>query len=104
GDSDGAFEQFTMADHLADVRTAVHKLQETAPEISGVALLGLRYGATLALLAATENPDIERLVLWDPVVDIAQYLQDQLRTNLTTQMVLHGKVIENREQLVARIR
>ena len=104
GDSDGAFEQFTMADHIADVRTAVDKLQETAPEISGVGLLGLRYGATLALLAATENPDIERLVLWDPVVDMAQYLQDQLRTNLTTQMVLHGKVIENRDQLVARIR
>ena len=104
GDSDGAFEQFTLADHIADVRTAVRKLRSTVPGISGVGLLGLRYGATLALLTAAENPDVERLVLWDPVVDMAQYLHDQLRTNLTTQMVLHGKVIENREQLVARIR
>lgn len=104
GDSDGAFEQCTLADHIADIRTAANELQNRMPDLSGINLLGLRYGATLAVLAAAGNPHFERLVLWDPVVDMAQYLLDQLRSNLTTQMVLHGKVITNRDELVARIR
>jgi len=104
GDSEGEFEQFTPADHVADIHAAVAELQRRQPTVSRIHLLGLRYGATLAVLAAAENPAIGRLVLWDPVIDMAQYLQDQLRSNLTTQMVLHGKVIANRDELVSRIR
>lgn len=104
GDSDGDFEQFTLADHVDDIKTAIAELQKRIPATSRVNLLGLRYGATLAMLAAEDNPVVERLVLWDPIVDMQQYLLDQLRSNLTTQMVLHGKVVTNREELVERIR
>lgn len=104
GDSDGEFAQFTLADHVADIHTAIAELKIRVPELARINLLGLRYGASLALLAAAENAAVGRVVLWDPVVDMAQYLQDQLRSNLTTQMVLHGKVIANRDELIARIR
>lgn len=104
GDSDGNFEQFTLADHVADVQTAIAELQSRVPEAIRVNLLGLRYGASLAMLAAAGNPIVERLVLWDPVVDMEQYLLDQLRGNLTTQMVLYGKVVTKREELVEQIR
>lgn len=104
GDSEGRFERFTPADHVGDIQAAVAELRRRQPAVSRVNLLGLRYGATLAVLAAAGNPAIGRLVLWDPVVDMGQYLQDQLRSNLTTQMVLHGKVVTNRDELVARIR
>lgn len=104
GDSEGLFEQSTLAEQVQDVQAAVASLRARAPALTHVGLLGLRYGATLALLAAGDNPDIDRLVLWDPVVDMEQYLQDQLRSNLTTQMVLHGKVVVNRDALVAGIR
>ena len=104
GDSDGQFEQFTLADHVADVHTAIAELRARAPRIERVNLLGLRYGAGVAVLAALDNAAVGRLVLWDPVVDFEQYLLDQLRSNLTTQMVLYGKVVTKREELVERIR
>lgn len=104
GDSDGNFEQFTVADHVADIRTAIAELRTRSPDVSRVNLLGLRYGASLATLAAADDPDVEGLVLWDPVVSMDQYLLDQLRSNLTTQMVLYGKVVTKREELVERIR
>lgn len=104
GDSDGRFEQFTLADHVADVHTAVAELRQRTPGLTRVNLLGLRYGASVALLAAAGSSAFGRLVLWDPVVDMEQYLLDQLRSNLTTQMVLYGKVITKREELVERIR
>lgn len=104
GDSDGDFEQFTLADHVADIQAAIAELRNRAPDVTRVNLLGLRYGASLAVLAAVDNPTVERLVLWDPVVGMEQYLLDQLRSNLTTQMVLYGKVVTKREELVEQIR
>ena len=104
GDSDGQFEDFTHADHVADIHSAISELRARVPGIERIGLLGLRYGASLAVLAAMEDPSIARLVLWDPVVDMEQYLLDQLRSNLTTQMVLYGKVVTKREELVERIR
>lgn len=104
GDSDGRFEEFTLADHVADIRTAVAELRKRMPDLTRVNLLGLRYGASLAVIAAADNPQVGRLVLWDPVVSMEQYLLDQLRSNLTTQMVLYGTVVTRREELVERIR
>ena len=43
------------------------------------------------------------LVLWDPVVDGAAYLQDVLRANLSAQLASHGRVIETREVMSQRI-
>lgn len=104
GDSDGLFEQSTLAGQIADVQAAIAVLRARAPQLRHIGLLGLRYGATLALLAAAGNQAVDHLILWDPVISTEQYLQDQLRSNLTTQMVLHGKVVTNRDALVAGIR
>lgn len=104
GDSEGDFEEGTLPGHVADIQAAVRELQRRDAQVAHVGLLGLRYGATLALLAAAENPVVDHLILWDPVVETEQYLQEQLRSNLTTQMILHGKVVTNRETLVAEIR
>lgn len=104
GDSDGLFEQSTLAGQVADIQAAIDVLRDREPQLRHIGLLGLRYGATLALLAGAENQSVDHLILWDPVVSTEQYLQDQLRSNLTTQMVLHGKVVTNRDALVAGIR
>lgn len=104
GDSEGEFEAFNVNDQVEDIQLAVQQLQRDVPELQHCGLFGLRYGASLALLAAQGSDTIDRMILWDPVIDLAQYLQDQLRSNLTTQMVLHGKVITNRDELIEKIR
>ena len=103
GDSEGNFEDFTIDDQLADIDCAIARLMTEVPELQSVGLVGLRYGATLAAMAAENNPQVSRLVLWDPVIDMSAYMQDVLRANLTTQMVMHGKVVTNRDQLTQNI-
>jgi exosortase A-associated hydrolase 2 len=103
GDSEGKFENSTIADQLEDIRCAIAQINKDYPHITEVGLIGLRYGATLAALCADNNPQVQRLVLWDPLVDMDRYMQEVLRANLTTQMVMHGKIVTNREQLTAQI-
>ncbi len=100
GDSQGDFRDSSLRSAVADVRCAVAEVRRRA-SIRRVNLLGLRFGATVAGLAAEEESDIDRLVLWSPVVDGGRYMQELLRINLTTQMAVHKEIREDREALVA---
>jgi exosortase A-associated hydrolase 2 len=103
GDSDRRFEQTDLATRIEDTQAAIDELRRQAPELPAVTLIGLRLGATIAAAAAATRPDVDRLVLWDPVIDGADYMQSVLRMNLMAQMAIHRKVIESREQLIERL-
>lgn len=103
GDSDGEFENSTVDDQLNDIYAAIDTLKDKVQNTDNIGLIGLRYGALLAAMIAESHKEISHLVLWDPVIDMGRYLQDALRANLTTQMVMHGKVITNRDELTAQI-
>ena len=103
GDSDGDFDSVTLDDQLDDINSAIDVLFNKVPDIDSVCLLGLRYGALLAAITAENNKKVSHLVMWDPVMDMGSYLQDVLRANLTTQMVMHGKVVKARDELIQDI-
>ncbi|MGE0030166.1 MAG: alpha/beta fold hydrolase [Steroidobacteraceae bacterium] len=103
GDSDRPFEQSDLTTRLEDTAAAIEELKRQVPEVGRVTLIGLRLGATIAAAVAATRNDVDRLVLWDPVTDGAEYMQSVLRTNLMAQMAIHRKVIESREQLVERL-
>lgn len=113
GDSEGATAETSLRTHLADLEAAVAMLAEQDASVDRVGLIGLRLGATFAALmmeraheATTGTAGLLAggpLVLWDPVVDGAAYLQEVMRSNLTMQLATHGKVIETREVLQQRI-
>lgn len=100
GDSDGEFQHASVATHLRDIEAAVGRLRVECPGLEGVGLLGLRLGGTFAALSAERVPGINRLVLWDPVVDGGRYMQEVLRSNLTSQLAAYGKVLQDRKALV----
>ena len=75
GDSGGDGEQATVEQCLSDLAAAVEELKDTSGAAK-VSLIGLRFGATLAALTASRRPDIDRIVLWDPVPDGRSYLDD----------------------------
>lgn len=78
GDSSGVGEQTTVARCLADLDCAIDEIKD----ISGatrVSIVGLRLGATFASIAAGRRDDVERVVLWDPVLDGAAYLDGLVR-------------------------
>lgn len=68
GDSSGSpRDPRIVAAWVDDVRAAVRELRERSGARS-VALVGMRFGASLATVAAGEESDVEALVLWAPVV------------------------------------
>ena len=103
GDSGGDFSATSVTSMEADIQTAIDllKARVSAPR---VALLGLRLGATLAARVADGRGDVERIVLWSPIVDGQRYMQDLLRINVTTQMAVYKAVRLDREQLAAELR
>ena len=86
GDSAGEGQDQCLEDWVADVRTAVEELRDTAG-IDEVTLVGLRLGALLAV-EATRAPQadgpggagmtVRRLVLWDPVAEGDAWLREIL--------------------------
>lgn len=103
GDSEGQFERSTLAGQLDDIESAIKYILLQYPTSDSVALLGLRYGAVLAALTAEKSNEVSHLVLWDPIIDMSKYMQELLRANLTTQMVMYGKVVKNRTELSQKI-
>jgi pimeloyl-ACP methyl ester carboxylesterase len=80
GDSAGEFEDTQQSHWLDDIDAAIVELKDIA-HVSRVALVGVRYGATLAACAAGMRDDVHQLVLWDAIVDGAQYLSEMGAAN-----------------------
>jgi exosortase A-associated hydrolase 2 len=75
GDSAGEAAESRLAGWREDVASALAEVRENAGSPRAV-LVGLRLGATLAALAAANDPDVAALVLWDPVTDGAAYVRE----------------------------
>src|SRR5687768_9524878 len=74
GDSFGELAEVAISDWLEDILLAVRE----GCDLSGsniVQLVGVRAGALLACKAAGVSGDVQRVVLWDPVPDGAEYLE-----------------------------
>jgi exosortase A-associated hydrolase 2 len=104
GDSDGEFSESSLETVLSDTRSAIAEtLRRTGA--AQVSMLGLRFGALVACLAAEESrAAVDRLILWAPITDGARYMQDLLRINLTTQMATGKAIAQDREALVEAMR
>jgi exosortase A-associated hydrolase 2 len=102
GDSSGEFRDCSLQTILADVACAV-EAAKTLTQAAAVGLVGLRFGALVATLAAEARTDVTHLALWAPVVDGGRYLQEILRANLAAQIAAHREVRQDRAALVAEL-
>ena len=75
GDSAGASGDGYLAQWQADLASAIEELKDIAC-LSRVSLVGLRLGASIAALVASERDDIARVALWEPIVDGRPYLEE----------------------------
>lgn len=75
GDSAGDGGDVRLRRWVDDVRAAMVEAQRRAG-VDRVRIGGLRLGSTLAVLAAEGCPEVERLVLWDPVVRGSRFLEE----------------------------
>jgi pimeloyl-ACP methyl ester carboxylesterase len=75
GDSGGSSEQASLDVWLRNVAQAVAELQARSGA-SRLCYVGVRLGATLALLSAANSAAVESVVVWDPIVKGNAYLQE----------------------------
>ncbi len=75
GDSAGDFEDGALEAWTQDVGMASDELEDRTG-VKRVSWVGLRMGAALAMRAAKGRRDLDRLVLWEPIVRGRQYLAD----------------------------
>lgn len=73
GDSAGDGLDVTLERCQTDIATAIDEIKDMAM-LSRVSLVGLRFGATLAAMAASTRSDVASLVLCDPVMRGADYV------------------------------
>lgn len=101
GDSEGEWRDATVERWRGDVCAAARWLRE-ATGVERVVLIGFRFGATLAALAA-KSAEAAGLVLVQPVVRGEAYVMDLLLANLAAEMVLNRRAGVTREGLIARL-
>jgi pimeloyl-ACP methyl ester carboxylesterase len=80
GDSSGDFEQGTVLRWITDIHASIKELQVRSG-LSAICLIGIRFGATLALQAACYNSYIEGLVLWEPIFNGELYIKELFETH-----------------------
>ena len=73
GDSEGEGADAGLSRWVDDTRVAIDEVERLAG-VRGVALVGVRLGAAVAVRAAAGRDDVRRIVLWDPVLDGRAYL------------------------------
>lgn len=99
GDSQGEFEEATLETRLSDIGSALDFFRNKT-SVDKLALLGVRFGATLASLSAEKKGLSDALILWAPILKGNDYLLQLLRMNLTHQVVVYKKVLYTREDLI----
>lgn len=103
GDSPGDFDDFGPTTWLADIAAAVAELRTRTPD-APLGLLGLRVGAAMALHAAAGENGVDLTVLWEPVLDGQQYIEQELRRKMVREMVMRKGDRSSREELLAGLR
>ena len=96
GDSEGDATEGRVGEWIDNLSEAISEIsQRTNP--SHLCLVGLRLGASLALLTAARRNDIHSLVLWDPIVKGSKYIAELTSLN-REQLRFRPKPNEGRPQ------
>jgi alpha/beta superfamily hydrolase len=74
GDSGGESEEGNVERWLDDIGTAIDELRDMSGT-KPISLVGLRVGGALAALTGARRSDLDRVILWDPVVEGREYVR-----------------------------
>jgi len=75
GDSGGNTDAGSFDGWIADTRAALQELVDMSV-VPRVTIVGLRLGAVIAVHSARGRTEVDRLLLWDPVVNGEVYLEE----------------------------
>jgi len=100
GLSEGRFEDFTPSQATRDLEKVVSFCRERGAQ--KISLLGFRYGAYLAAQYASRF-QVERVVVWEPVLDPAAYMAEFLKSTAVDQIMTYGEVRFSQKELMDQL-
>ncbi|KPK56668.1 MAG: hypothetical protein AMJ84_00735 [Acidithiobacillales bacterium SM23_46] len=101
GDSEGDLASIGLDEWVDDVSDAA-ALGRDSFGLTRPRMFGLRLGAAVALRSVRAVGAVQAL-LWEPVVRGANYFQDCLMLNVTTQLAVYKRVMDDRRALRERL-
>jgi len=104
GDSAGLSDEFTMSSAVKDVSFLLSWLAERYPT-ARIVPMGVRLGARLLLdalagLSGDVTARVTSPILWDPVLDVRNYVFAELRATLSGAMIVYQGQVASREDIV----
>lgn len=90
GDSEGVLEDATVETQIADAVVATRLARERL-KVDGIVFLGLRLGTSIAARAAAREA-AAGLILWCPIVNGRQYLDEMLRKKVFAEILAKRRV------------
>ena len=103
GDSWGDFSDARWNGWIQDATRALRWLDEEHGEIP-LLVWGLRMGATLAIDLAARAPEIDGVILWQPVTNGERFLNQFLRIKLASEMLTEGRTRTRTQGLRERLK
>ncbi|MCW8934255.1 MAG: alpha/beta hydrolase [Gammaproteobacteria bacterium] len=103
GDSEGDFSSCSITSYKSDIQCAVEYLRNEYSGLTEIGLFGHRLGASIAVNIKDEININGPIILWDPITDGDRYMQEFLRSHLSTQLAIYNEIRETRDQLVEKL-
>ena len=103
GNSGGESKDLNYSGMVNNIISLYQYIAKTYP-INTFAIIGLLVGANIAIDAAPKIVNLDKMILFEPLLNPINRIKTALRSNLTSQMVVHKKIIKNREALIQDLR
>lgn len=105
GDGNSGGETLDMSySGMVDNIILLHEYMQSEYQIPGFSLVGFLVGSNIAMDAQYRILDLERMILFEPLLSPIDKMKEALRANLSSQMVVHKKIIKNRDELIEDIK
>jgi len=101
GDSEGNFEEVTIDSQISDLRN-VRNMFVREKGIDEISLFGIRLGANIAIQYAGMDKDIEKLILWSPIINGAEYAETLIRNKIFSSL-MDSKIRISKEQILSTL-
>ena len=99
GESDGESEDFNLS-RCKDTVTVITNHLKDRFGISSFTFFGIRTGCAVALNSLSPDLNMTSTILWDPILDLKDFLFKSLRSTLSTQLFVFREILASRDDIV----
>jgi len=104
GDSGGACEEGNIQRWLADISCAIEEIRKGCNTVQ-TCLVGSRLGATLGAIVGSESGNVATMILWDPVLNGREHIEELARNHRKMLSSSHvkrnrGNIAEQRTEIL----